>query len=72
MSTPRMMPLILLLLLPLAIRCGDGQAIQGDRGPSARLQRRGKIHDLLVQRRCGAWQWCPMLWQVRLPDGRRP
>nr|AXL95696.1 conotoxin superfamily V [Conus ermineus] len=65
MSTPRLMPLILLLLLPLAIRCGDGQAIQGDRGPSARLLRGDKIHNQLVKRRrCGAWQYCPKkLWQ---------
>nr|AXL95731.1 conotoxin precursor superfamily V [Conus ermineus] len=63
MSTPRLMPLILLLLLPLAIRCGDGQAIQGDRGPSARLLRGGKNHDLQVKTVCAAWRPCQKLWQ---------
>nr|ATF27571.1 conotoxin [Conus andremenezi]ATF27821.1 conotoxin [Conus praecellens]ATF27822.1 conotoxin [Conus praecellens] len=52
MSTPRMMPLVLLLLLSLATHCGDGQAIQGDRRLSARLLRGYKERGLSIKT-CG-------------------
>nr|DAZ86286.1 TPA_inf: conotoxin precursor V [Conus ebraeus] len=52
MATPRMMPVILLLLLSLAIRCADGKAVQGDSDPSASLLTGDKNHDLPVKRDC--------------------
>nr|B3FIA6.1 RecName: Full=Conotoxin Vt15.1; Flags: Precursor [Conus planorbis]ABY26940.1 V1 superfamily conotoxin 15.1 precursor [Conus planorbis] len=47
-----MMPVILPLLLSLAIRGGDGQAIQGDRDLIAKLFKRYQEHGLSVKRAC--------------------
>nr|UMA82919.1 conotoxin precursor V [Conus ebraeus] len=58
MSTPRMMLLIVLLLLPLEIPCGDGQAFQGDRRLRMSLLRRYKERDQVVCPLCDGSPCC--------------